>query len=447
VQFPIGFLQFGLEGVETGGATTIEILSENGIDANTYYKYGPTPGNSADHWYEFLYDGATGAELMSDKIVLHFVDGQRGDGNLAADGDIVDPGAPAILSPAITSFTPTSGPVGTNVTINGAAFNGATTVTFNSLNAASFTINSATQITASVPTGAATGKIAVTTPSGTATSVADFTVTAPPASAIYLSPTGTGTLAGKAYTAADILSYVKASNTWDVFFDASSAGIIKNVGAFAFQGNDIILGLSVAQVVPGLGTTKVAPQDLVRFTPTRTGYNNTAGMFAWYFDGSDVGLTTSGEIIDALWIDAAGRLYISTAGSGVVPANSAQPAGAKVKFQDEDVLRFTPAATGATTAGTWELYWNPTSITGMSAEDINGYWEDPATGHRYVTIVGAFSIGNAAYGGKFAGNGKTILRFASNTAAPGGWAPAEKVTWLAPGATFPSNIDGIEMAR
>jgi len=130
-----------------------------------------------------------------------------------------------------------------------------------------------------------------------------------------------------------------------------------------------------------------------------------------------------------------------------VPANSANPTGAKVKFQDEDVLRFTPSSTGATTAGTWTLYWDPTLMTGMSAEDINGYWEDPATGDRYATILGAFTIGNAAYGGRFTGNGKTILRFAPNAAAPAGWAPAEKVTWLAPGATFPSNIDGIEIAR
>ena len=85
-------------------------------------------------------------------------------------------------------------------------------------------------------------------------------------------------------------------------------------------------------------------------------------------------------------------------------------------------------------------------MTGMSAEDINGYWEDPATSFRYVTILGSFTIGSTTYG-RQTGNGKTILRFAPNAAAPGGWAPVEKVTWLAAGATFGSNIDGIEMAR
>ncbi len=352
-----------------------------------------------------------------------------------------------IPTPDITGFAPPSGPVGTLVTISGANFTDTTAVAFNGTDQPTFTVNpDGSQISAAVPAGATTGKLSVTTSGGTATSATDFTVTVIPA-AIYLSPTGTGAIAGKSFTGADILSYVKDTNTWDILYDGSYINTPKNAGAFAFVGDDILLGFSAAQVVPGLGTTKVAPQDLVRFTPASTGYNNTVGTFVWFFDGSDVGLSTSGETIDALWIDDAGRLYVSTTGAGVVPVDSANPTGAKVKFQDEDVLRFTPASSGATTAGTWELYWNPTTMTGMAAEDINGYWEDPSTGNRYVTILGKFTIGNAAYGGKFSGNGQTILRFTPNAAAPGGWAPAEVLTWLASGATFPSNIDGIEIER
>ena len=80
-----------------------------------------------------------------------------------------------IPAPTISGFTPTSGPVSTSVTITGAVFSGATAVTFNGVTA-SFTVNSDTQITALAPPGATTGKIAVTTPGGTATSEADFTV-------------------------------------------------------------------------------------------------------------------------------------------------------------------------------------------------------------------------------------------------------------------------------
>ena len=79
--------------------------------------------------------------------------------------------------PTITSFNPTSGPVGTSVQITGTGLFGASAVTFNTTNAATFTVDSNTQVTATVPAGATTGAIKVTTPGGTATSATNFTVT------------------------------------------------------------------------------------------------------------------------------------------------------------------------------------------------------------------------------------------------------------------------------
>ena len=58
-------------------------------------EYGPTPDNPVNHWYEFGFDGQTGAEINGNLVTLHFVDGQRGDSDLAVNGVIVDPGAPA----------------------------------------------------------------------------------------------------------------------------------------------------------------------------------------------------------------------------------------------------------------------------------------------------------------------------------------------------------------
>jgi len=77
--------------------------------------------------------------------------------------------------PKITGFTPATGPVGTQVTIQGTALLGVTSVTFNGV-AATFTVNSSTSITAVVPAGARTGFIVVTSPLGTDTSKKKFTV-------------------------------------------------------------------------------------------------------------------------------------------------------------------------------------------------------------------------------------------------------------------------------
>ena len=78
--------------------------------------------------------------------------------------------------PSVISFTPTSGPVGTAVTITGNALTGTTGVTFNGVAVGSFTVVSDTEVTTDVPSGAKTGKVAVTTPTGTAVSKTNFTV-------------------------------------------------------------------------------------------------------------------------------------------------------------------------------------------------------------------------------------------------------------------------------
>ena len=79
--------------------------------------------------------------------------------------------------PTITSFTPNRGLAGTSVVITGTNFSGATSVKFNGTTA-TFVVNSSTQITATVPTGATTGPVTVTNAVGTATG-ATFTVAAP----------------------------------------------------------------------------------------------------------------------------------------------------------------------------------------------------------------------------------------------------------------------------
>jgi hypothetical protein len=85
-----------------------------------------------------------------------------------------------VALPSVAGFSPTSGPVGTLVTITGANFTGASAVTFGGAGARSFAVLSATQIQVRVPRGATTGKIVVTTPAGNATSAGNFSVTPRP---------------------------------------------------------------------------------------------------------------------------------------------------------------------------------------------------------------------------------------------------------------------------
>jgi len=90
-----------------------------------------------------------------------------------------------LVAPTLTKISATSGPVtgGTKVIITGNSFTGASKVLFGTVLASSFTVNSATQITALSPAGpAGTVDVRVTTPGGTsATSNADrFTYLTPP---------------------------------------------------------------------------------------------------------------------------------------------------------------------------------------------------------------------------------------------------------------------------
>ncbi len=98
--FPLGFLAFEVHGVTVGGSTTVTLHVPPGSDIQEYYKYGPLPSDPGnDIWYVFNYDGSTGAEILGDTIVLHFVDGQRGDSDLTGNGVVIEPGGPAVPTP------------------------------------------------------------------------------------------------------------------------------------------------------------------------------------------------------------------------------------------------------------------------------------------------------------------------------------------------------------
>jgi uncharacterized protein (TIGR03437 family) len=191
----------GSAGTVTVGAV-VEFDVTSTITGNGTYSYAITNNSSNDVYYSSS-AGADPPELVI----------QTGTGS----GPL----------PTIASFTPTSGPVGTGVTITGENLSGASSVKFNGTSATTFTVNSATQITATVPTGATTGKISVTTGGGTATSTADFTVGTSPSPPTISSftptsgPVGTGvTITGTNFSGA---SSVKFNTTSATTFTVNSA--------------------------------------------------------------------------------------------------------------------------------------------------------------------------------------------------------------------------------
>lgn len=95
---------------------------------------------------------------------------------VTTDGNTLTSNQPFRVKPQVLSFNPPSGSVGTQVTITGTGFTQTNGVGFGDNVPAEFTVNSDTQVTATVPAGAKTGPVGVVTQGGTAVSSATFTV-------------------------------------------------------------------------------------------------------------------------------------------------------------------------------------------------------------------------------------------------------------------------------
>jgi hypothetical protein len=95
--------------------------------------------------------------------------------------------AAVLTQPGIQSFSPTSGPAGTVVTINGSGFTGASSAWVGAAHNAAVQVVSDTQIKVTVPVGATTGAIGVFNASFAAFTPGAFTVAAA-ATATYVQP-------------------------------------------------------------------------------------------------------------------------------------------------------------------------------------------------------------------------------------------------------------------
>ena len=102
-----------------------------------------------------------------------------------------------------------------------------------------------------------------------------------------------------------------------------------------------------------------------------------------YFDGSDVGLTTSGEYLDAVELLADGRLLVSTLAAVSVPG---------VVGGGEDLLVFSPTALGAATTGTYAMYFDGSDVALTASTEKVDAAAVTAAGHIDLSPAGSFSV-------------------------------------------------------
>src|SRR5206468_6412576 len=113
---------------------------------------------------------------------------------------------------------------GTEVTLTGSYLTGANVVAFNGTPAATFTVDSDTQLRAVVPSGATTGPIRVTTPYGTGFSTANFTVFTPPSIASFAPSNGLAgtqiTLSGSGFIGTSDVTFGGVSSQYTIDNDS-----------------------------------------------------------------------------------------------------------------------------------------------------------------------------------------------------------------------------------
>ncbi len=187
---------------------------------------------------------------------------------------------------------------------------------------------------------------------------------------------------------------------YGTLFDGTAAGlpagtIIDAIHVVIGPGNVYSMYMSFTGGFNLTGVGNVDDSDIVLYN---------ASGWSLYFDGSDVGLTTDGEDVDAFDILAGGDLIISTIGNGNVPLVGG--------FNDEDLLQFTPTSTGANTSGSWTWYFDGSDVSlTAGGEDVDG--ASVSAGNIYLSTLGNFNTG-----GGFTGQGVDVFACNAPTTGP-----------------------------
>jgi hypothetical protein len=271
----------------------------------------------------------------------------------------------AAQAPSITSLNPTTGVVGTSVTIVGANFGatqGTSTIKFNGTTATA-TSWSATSITASVPTGATTGS-AVVTVGGVASNGVAFTVTVPAPSITSLNPTsgivGTSvTIAGASFGATQGTSTVKFNGTtatatsWSatsiaakVPTGATTGSVVVTVGGVASNGvNFTVTADTTAPTVPSGLTALAISSSQINLSWTASTDNVGVTGYNVFRGGTKIGTSPSNTYMDS-GLSASTSYSYNVSAFDAAGNTSAQSAGASATTQAASSGGGIPAALG-----------------------------------------------------------------------------------------------------
>ncbi|TML42416.1 MAG: hypothetical protein E6G27_04665 [Actinobacteria bacterium] len=322
-----------------------------------------------------------------------------------------------VPAPSVGGFTPTSGAVGTSVTIAGTGFNSATNVSFNGTQAV-FSVLSDTSVRTAVPAGATTGLITVTNPGGIGSRPIPFTVAAgAPAVASFTpasGPSGTlVTLTGSGFTGA---TNVAVNGVTASFTVGSDTSITATVPTAATTGTiRVTTPAGNGTIATPFTVTPAAPLSISSFTPasaavgapvtlTGTGFTGlssvafngiTATVVTGLSDTSVTATVPAGATTGPITVTTPGATATSAASLTVIPAPV--------------VASFTPASglagtvvtlTGSALTGATAVTFNGTTATFTVGSDTSITATVPVgatTGSIKVTTPGGTATSTTSY--------------------------------------------------
>lgn len=313
--------------------------------------------------------------------------------------------------PTITSFTPTTNNCtpGVTVVITGTNFVGITGVTFGGI-AATFVVNSSTQITATLPANAVSGKIRITTSQLGVSSAGDFTVLAPPPTTTGASicTGGSGTISSSTSCNGYSNSTTSISGGWVVGSDPVAPKPVgsANSTTCAFTGtNQTYTALNFQVAVTGSyvfeltsGVDAMAYITTGAFTPGSCA----TGTFVIGDDDSGPGLEP--RLTVTLTAGVTYTLYTTFYSNSITTSylwTIIPPSGGSVLLYAAQQIQWYTTASGGAPIGSGSPF-NPVGVAGSGLTDTNtpGTWTYYAACSSNATCRTAttFVIGGAVAG-------------------------------------------------